>query len=90
MNVPWLLAAHLVGGVGVGWFYFRAMWWSVGRLAGGTPTRAALVAIVVRFALLAAVLTLVSREGAAPLLAMAAGIIAGRFVVLRQVREMTA
>lgn len=82
-----LIGTHLAAGIGLGLCYFRALWWSVRRRAGGAP---ALAAIMARVAMLVAILALVSREGALPLLATAAGVLAGRFVVMRQVRSLPA
>lgn len=82
-----LVALHLVLGMLLGALYFGAVWWSVRRFGAGTP---ALAAIVVRFALLAGALGLVSLEGPVPLLATAAGVLGGRFFVLRHVRGLPA
>ena len=85
----WALAiapAHLVGGLALGIAYFQSVRWTSNHLADGRGTVAAIVAIAVRFVLLAGTLTLISLEGAAPLLLTALGILAARAAVLRRAR----
>lgn len=96
MTAPWTIGLHLAAGLGVGLWHFHALWWSVRRLAQsipaqgipaqGIPVRGALIAILARFAILLPILALTSLEGALPLLATAAGILAGRMLVLHRVR----
>lgn len=81
---------HLVIGAGLGVLYFGAIWHSANMLAGRARPIALVVAMAARFAVLAAVLTLAGLEGAAPLLATAFGVMAGRFLVLRRVRGASA
>jgi len=91
MTAPWTIGLHLAAGLGVGLWHFHTLWWSVRRLAQsipaqGIPVRGALIAILARFAILLPILALTSLEGALPLLATAAGILAGRMLVLHRVR----
>jgi hypothetical protein len=82
---PMIALIHLPVGVALGVLYFHTMWRSVDMLAGAAPLKTTFVAMALRFALLAAVLSLIGQEGALPLLLTAAGIMAGRFLVMRRV-----
>lgn len=75
-------------GIGLGLIHFRGLWRNAQMLAGGQPAKRMVVLILGRFALLAAVLALVARAGALPLLATALGLLVGRQFVLRRVRGM--
>jgi hypothetical protein len=89
----WLLLIvplHLAIGTTIGLLYFHAIWRSVRQLAGVAPMRATVIAMALRFAILAAALVAISLEGAAPLLAAGAGVMIGRFIVLRSVRRAVA
>lgn len=81
-----LAAAHLAAGLALGTAYFQSVRWTSNRLADGRWTASALVAIAVRFVLLAAALTLISFEGAPPLLLTATGILVARAAVLHRAR----
>jgi F1F0 ATPase subunit 2 len=69
------LAGALAVGVGLGAAHFGSLWCSLALMRDG---RAALAVVTqaLRFASLAAALTLVSRIGAAPFLAAALGVLA--------------
>jgi F1F0 ATPase subunit 2 len=76
---PWLTAGALIGAS-----HFLALRWNIRMLAIGRSLPLALATQLVRFALLAGVLTIIaSHFGAFPLLAAAAGILAARTTVLR-------
>jgi F1F0 ATPase subunit 2 len=83
--MPVIIAAHLIGGGVVGMLYFRGLWWNASLLSQGGRTAAAIMLLVGRFALLGGVLTLVSLEGALPLLMTALGVLIGRSAVMRSV-----
>jgi hypothetical protein len=94
MNVPFLtdeplpvfafrLLAHLGIGFVAGEIFFRLLRRQAQLLITGGPVLAGLGLLIVRIILLVAVLGLVSREGALPLIATAAGIMLGRIRVLR-------
>ena len=84
------LAAFLALGCGLGVLYFGSLWWSADLF--GRPGRmgATIAVIAIRFALLGGILTLVSRGGAMPLLMTALGVLAGRALVMRRVRQALA
>jgi hypothetical protein len=81
-----LALAHFAIGVVLGLAYFRSLWWSAQLLAAGAPTRTA-AWMAGRLTLLACVLALTSFEGATALLATGLGVMAGRAIVLRRVRQ---
>ena len=91
---PWATtlsaSAHLAAGLLLGSAYFASMSWQADRLASGGDLRTTVAMIVLRFLLLAGLLTLASLEGAVPLLAMALGLLIARFIVMRHLRERTA
>lgn len=80
--------AHFGVGLGLGILYFRGMWWNIRLFAGERRMTIAIVLGLVRFALLAGVLTAVSREGALPLLLTALGVLIARPIVTRMVRKV--
>jgi F1F0 ATPase subunit 2 len=80
------LAAHLALGIVLGVVHFGGLWWNTRRLAAGDRVLTTVLLMIGRFVLLAGLLTLVSREGASPLLAMALGVMVGRFAVMHRVR----
>ena len=88
---PWAmllsLAAHLAAGLGLGTVYFRGVRQTALRITGGAPAGTTVVLMLGRFALLGALLTLASQEGALPLLGMALGVVIARSVAVRQVRR---
>jgi F1F0 ATPase subunit 2 len=83
------LAAHLAAGVIVGALYFRSLWWNARRFTAGDRTATTIAVMIGRFVVLGVVLTLASLEGALPLLLMALGVVIARFIVIRQIREIT-
>ena len=84
---PALVApAHVAVGVALGFAYFCNLWRNAQLLTAGAPARTA-AWMAGRLTLLACVLTLTSFEGATALLATGLGVLAGRAIVLRQVRE---
>ena len=84
------LAAHVAIGLAVGLLFFRALWWSAHRVIAGGGGIAVLLTMLARFALLGGPLFFASQEGAAPLLATAAGVFIGRALVMRRARELLA
>lgn len=85
-NVP-VWAAHIVAGIVLGVCYFHTVGWSARRFASGGRATTAIAATIGRFVLLGGVLALASLQGAAPLLAMALGILIARSAVIGRVRE---
>ena len=85
-----LLLANFLGGMGLGWAYFRLVWRSARQFAeaGGLPKL--LLASLGRLVLLGSVLMLASRQGALPVLLVAAGLVLARFLALRRAREVVA
>jgi F1F0 ATPase subunit 2 len=84
-----LLAVALQACVGAavgavaGYVYFTALWWNVALFDKGA-TAGAVLLVVARFALLAAIFFLLAKSGAPPLLAGAVGLlIARRFAIRR-------
>lgn len=82
------LAAHLAAGIGLGVLYFGSLWWNARMLAGSGRLGTVMAFTVVRFTLLGSILTLVSLEGAMPLLLTALGVLVARSAVLRRAREV--
>ncbi len=76
--------AHLAAGLALGTAYFLSVRWTSDRLAAGRGIAGTVAAIVGRFVLLGGVLTLISLEGALPLLVTALGVLVARAVVLRR------
>ncbi|MFI5015675.1 MAG: ATP synthase subunit I [Hyphomicrobiales bacterium] len=83
------VATHLAAGIILGILYFRSLWWSVCRLAGGGRVVTTIALTISRFVFLGGLLTLASLEGALPLLALALGVLIARSTVMRRVREAT-
>jgi len=79
-------AFALAGGIG-GALYFSAVWRSARALAAGARMTSLLAPALSRFILLGLMLALAAWQGAAPLLATAAGILFGRAIVMRRARE---
>lgn len=77
------LAIHLAGGLAVGVGYFGSIWWNAQSFTRSGRLRSILASMAARFAVLAGVLTLVSLEGAMPLLATALGFFLARTGMLR-------
>lgn len=82
------LAAHLAAGTGLGFIYFNAIRWNASLLVQGRRTGMAIALIIIRLVLLGGVLTVASREGAMPLLALAAGVFIARPMVVCRYREV--
>lgn len=81
-----LAVAHLALGVMLGLIYFHNLWQNARLLAAGAPARTA-AWMAGRLTLLAGVLALLSFEGATALLATGLGVLVGRGIVLRRVRN---
>jgi hypothetical protein len=78
-----LLAAHLGLGLAAGVLYFRSVRRTACLLADGGSLGSAVCLGAGRFAALGIALFLAAREGAAPLLCMAAGVLLARFAMVR-------
>jgi F1F0 ATPase subunit 2 len=78
--------AYLAAGVVIGALYFGGLWWNIRLFAERGRLRTMILAMIGRFILLGGLLTLASLEGAMPLLLLALGVFAGRFVVMSRVR----
>lgn len=81
------LAAHLSAGIALGLAYFAALWQSARLFASGGRTAIAVALTIGRFILLGGALALASFHGALPLLVMALGVLIGRAVVMRRLKE---
>jgi hypothetical protein len=79
-----ILLAHLVAGVGLGVVYFRGLRWNVRLFVRGRALGGSLALMAARSVLMIGLLTLAALEGAAPLLAVALGVLIGRFAVMRR------
>ncbi len=88
---PWFQllvgAAHVGFGAVLGFLYFTAVHATAQRLAQGAAKWPTIGLILGRLALMAGGLVLASLEGAMPLIATAAGVFAGRWLVMRANRE---
>jgi F1F0 ATPase subunit 2 len=87
---PWAtllaLAAHLLGGIGLGLLYFQGLWWNARLFGEGGRVTTAVVLTIGRFVLLGGLLALTSLEGPLPLLVTSFGVLLARFGVMRRVR----
>jgi F1F0 ATPase subunit 2 len=83
------LSMHFAAGIGLGVLYFRSLWWTACRFAGGGRVTTTIAVVLGRFTLLGVLLMLASLEGAMPLLVMALGILIARYAVMRRIREAT-
>lgn len=81
------LAGFLAAGFALGLLYFADLWWTVRLFTASGQVPAVIALTIGRFALLGGALVLASLNGAWPLLLVAFGILAGRFAVMRRVRE---
>lgn len=81
--------AYLPAGICLGLMYFGGLWWNAHLLAGPGRLRMAIAVMAARFTVLVGALTLAACQGARPLLAMAAGILVARFLVMHRLREAT-
>lgn len=86
MTIAVLIAAFVAGAV-LGAAHFGSLWWSVALLREGRPALG-VAAQALRFVALAAALALVARQGAAPLLAAAFGLLAARALLMRRYRRL--
>ena len=77
------LAGYFLAGLVAGSAYFLCVRWTARRIAGAGATASVIAVTVARFVLLGGLLFLVSLRGAMPLLTMALGVLAARFVVMR-------
>ncbi len=84
-----IVLAHLGAGIVIGMLYFRSLWSNVRQLAGGGRVTTMIALIVGRLALLSVVLVLASLEGTGALLATVLGVVIGRAVIMRKVRQIT-
>jgi hypothetical protein len=72
------LAAHVGAGILIGRLTLRWLWSTIRQMGDGGFGPKTVARMIGRFALLAILLTLASLEGAAQLLALAAGVLAAR------------
>lgn len=84
------LAAYFAAGIVLGAVHFRSLWLFTRGLLLRRRTAPAIAASLGRLALLAAVLTLASRQGALPLLATASGVVLVRSVIVRRLSRVAA
>ncbi|MCW6512181.1 ATP synthase subunit I [Lichenifustis flavocetrariae] len=83
------LAFHCAMGLVLGGLHFGGLWWNTRLFADGGRLTLAMAAMLGRIVVLGGVLTLVSFEGAPPLLATATGVLLARAVVTRRTRRRT-
>ena len=81
-------AGHFVAGLLLGLVYFRGLWWNAQLFSAGGCLGTTIGIMLGRFILLGGLLTLVSFEGALPLLVTALGVLIARSSVIRHVREI--
>ena len=79
----------LLAGMVAGFIHFRSLWWNTRMLSGSGPILPAVAVQLGRFALLAAVLTVLTMFGAVPLLTGALGIMISRQLVMKRVGAAT-
>lgn len=84
------IAVHLGAGLLLGILYFYGVWWNARLFASGGRMGTSILVMLSRIALLGVVLTLASLKGALPLLVTAVGILLGRFIVMRRLRNIAA
>jgi len=82
-----VLAGFFAGAL-LGLVHFGSLWWNVQLYAGGRPIRSFGLQIL-RFALIATVLTGLARLGALPLLAGALGLLLARGILLRRLGRVS-
>ena len=88
MNISAIaLVAYLAIGISLGALYFGGVWWSAYLFVRSGRISTTIALLAGRFALLGGALTLVSLEGALPLLMTALGVLIGRFVVVRRLGD---
>ena len=80
------LAFYGTAGVVAGTLYFLCVWWNARLHATRGGAWITILALLGLILVLACVLTLAARQGAAPLLAMAFGVFIARFAVMRGLR----
>ncbi|ANN58717.1 hypothetical protein A9174_19505 [Mesorhizobium loti NZP2037] len=80
-------AAYFTTGVVLGVLHFSSLWWTVRMFADGGGALTIITSTIARFVLVGGVLALASLGGAMPLLLVAVGIPAGRFLVARRLRK---
>ena len=81
--------AYLPAGICLGMLYFGGLWWNAHLMVEPGRVRTAIAVMAARFAMLGGALSFAACQGAWPLLAMAAGILVARFLVMHRVREAT-
>ncbi len=81
------LTGFVALGCGLGALYFGSLRCSAEFFARPGRMGATIAIMAVRFALLGGILTLVSLAGAMPLLMTALGVLGGRALVMRRVRQ---
>jgi F1F0 ATPase subunit 2 len=81
------LAIGLAAGAILGAAHLASLWWSVVLLRDGRPILGLMVQAL-RFVPLALALALIARQGAAPFLAAAFGVLAARALVLWRFRRI--
>jgi F1F0 ATPase subunit 2 len=82
------LAACLAGGTALGICYFQALWWNARLFARGGRTITAIALAIGRIVVLGGLLALASLQGAAVLLVTAMGVLLGRLIVIRALRQV--
>jgi F1F0 ATPase subunit 2 len=88
LAVPTMLLS-LTLGLCLGALYFVGLWWNAQLLVNPGSLRVALAVMAARFTLLGGALAVAAWQGARPLLAMAAGILVARFLVMHRLRAAT-
>lgn len=81
------VAGDLAAGIVLGILYFHSLRWTVGSFARDGRTTRTIALMMLRFIVLAGVLTVASLAGPLHLLVMTLGLFIGRSFVIRRTRE---
>jgi hypothetical protein len=84
------VVAYLAAGMAVGVLFFRGLLWNARLIVNGGNVATSIFLLIGRFLLMGGLLTLAALQGAAPLFGAALSVLAGRFLVLRGVRDAEA
>jgi F1F0 ATPase subunit 2 len=75
----------VVGGIGLGLFYFGGLWWTVNRIqTAGSPVAIYLTSLVLRGSVVLICLFLILQAGVLPMLAAMVGFVMVRLVLVRR------
>jgi hypothetical protein len=83
-----LLPICFLGGLFIGWGYFRALRETANLIVGGGKPLRAIVLTLARISLLATGFFIAVLAGALPLLAALAGVLCAKWIMLRRIQEI--